>query len=109
MKKAKVSKKVPAVDYRESLIEELKNDEKAQYAYLKASLEENGDMPEVFLIAVETVAKARGFSNFAKKTGLNRENLYRIFSNDRTPRLESLVKILDALGFKLTIMPKKAS
>ena len=109
MKKTKVSKKAPAVDYRENLIEELKDDEKAQHAYLKASLEENSDMPEVFLKAVETVAKARGFSNFAKKTGLNRENLYRIFSNERTPRLESLVKILDALGFKLTITPKRAS
>lgn len=107
--KTKTQKKSPAVDYRESLIEELKGDEKAQYAYLKASLEENSDLPEVFLKAVETVAKSRGFSNFAKKTGLNRENLYRIFSNERTPRLESLVKILDALGFKLTITPKKAS
>ncbi len=56
MKKVKAQKKSPAVDYRESLIEELKGDEKAQYAYLKASLEENSDMPEVFLKAVETVA-----------------------------------------------------
>ena len=108
MKKTAKEKR-PGVDYRESLIEDLKGDEKAQYAYLKASLEENSDMPETFLKAVETVAKARGFSNFAKKTGLNRENLYRIFSNERTPRLESLVKILDALGFKLTITPKEAS
>lgn len=107
--KRTTKKKSPALDYCESLIEELKNDEKAQYAYLKVSLEENGDMPEVFLKAVETVAKARGFSNFAKKTGFNRENLYRIFSNERTPKLESLVKILDALGFKLTITPKEAS
>ena len=107
--KKSTKKRPPAADYRESLIEELKNDEKAQYAYLKTSLEENSDLPETFLKAVETVAKARGFSNFAKKTGLNRENLYRIFSNERTPRLESLVKILDALGFKLTITPKKAS
>lgn len=109
MKKTKVVKKSPTVDYREALIEELKGDEKAQYTYLKVSLEENGDRPDVFLKAVETVAKARGFSDFARKTGLNRENLYRIFSNERTPRIESLVKILDALGFKLTITPKRAS
>ena len=108
MKKA-AKKKRPGVDYRESLITDLRGDEKAQYAYLKVSLEENSDMPEIFLKAVEAVAKARGFSNFAKKTGLNRENLYRIFSNERKPRLESLVKILDALGFKLTITPKEAS
>ncbi|MGE3386042.1 MAG: DNA-binding protein [Bdellovibrionales bacterium] len=42
-------------------------------------------------------------------THLCRENLYRIFSNKRTPRLESLVKILNALGFKLTITPKGVS
>ncbi len=109
MRKSKAKQKSIGIDYRESLLEGLKGDEKAQYAYLKVSLEENSDMPEVFLKAVESVAKARGFSNFAKKTGLNRENLYRIFANERTPRLESLVKILDALGFKLTITPKKAS
>jgi probable addiction module antidote protein len=110
MKKKKASKKTTvSIDYRTALIEELKGDEKAQYAYLKVALEENGDMPEIFLKAVETVAKARGFTNFAKKTGLNRENLYRIFSSERTPRLESLVKILGALGFQLTITPKKAS
>ncbi len=109
MKKVKVSKKSPSSNYRKVLIEELRGDEKRQHAYLKASLEENSDIAEVFLKAVETVAKARGFSGFVKKTGLNRENLYRIFSNERTPRLESLVKILDALGFKLSITPKKAS
>lgn len=103
----KRSKKKPSVSYRDALIDELKNDEKAQFLYLKESLEENADMPEAFLKAAETVAKARGFSNFAKKTGLNRENLYRIFSGQRTPRLDSLVKIFDALGFKLTITPKE--
>jgi probable addiction module antidote protein len=109
MKKINPQKNKLAVDYRESLIEDIKGDEAAQYAYLKASLEDNSDMPEVFLNAVETVAKARGFSSFAKKAGLNRENLYRIFSNDRKPTLDSLTKILDALGFKLTIVPKKVS
>jgi probable addiction module antidote protein len=101
--------KKASVAYREALIDQLKGDEKAQFAYLKESLEENADMPEAFLKAVETVAKARGFSGFARKTGLNRENLYRIFSGERSPRLDSLVKIFDALGFKLTITPKKAS
>jgi len=105
----KKSKKKPSVNYRDALIDQLKGDEKAQFHYLKESLEENSDMPDAFLKAVETVAKARGFSNFAKKTGLNRENLYRIFSGERSPRFDSLVKIFDALGFKLTITPKKAS
>ena len=105
----KKSKKSAAISYRDALIDSLKGDEKAQFHYLRESLEENADMPEAFLKAVETVAKARGFSNFAKKSGLNRENLYRIFSGERSPRFDSLVKIFDALGFKLTITPKKAS
>ena len=106
MKKNKIK---ASVDYREVLIEQLKGDEKAQFLYLRESLEVNADTPEAFLKAVETVAKARGFSNFARKTGLNRENLYRIFSGDRSPRFDSLVKIFDALGFKFTITPKRAS
>jgi DNA-binding phage protein len=68
MKKTKVQERTPSVDYSESLIAEIKNDEKAQFAFLKVSLEENSKAPEVFLKAVESVAKARGFIKIAKKT-----------------------------------------
>ena len=49
--------------------------------YLKASLEE-GDMPEVFLMALRNVAEARGISKLARNAHLNRENLYKMLSKE---------------------------
>ena len=39
----------------------------------------------------------------AKRSRLNRENLYRTLSEEGNPRLESLVSILSALGYHLSI------
>ena len=39
------------------------------------------DDPNVFIIALGHVAKHRGMSNLAKETGLNRESLYKTFSD----------------------------
>ena len=37
-----------------------------------------------------------------KRTGLNRESLYKMLSEEGNPRLSSLSAIFDALGFKLS-------
>ena len=68
-------------------------------------------IPEIFLIAVRDVTEARigGMTNLAKETGLNRENLYRILSENGNPELTSLNTLLDALGFRLSVEKKKAS
>ena len=95
------------ISYRENLIKKLKGNEKFQHEYLKASLDENPDMPEAFLLALKTVADARGFSNFAQESGLNRESLYRTLSEDGNPKLDSLIKILNALDLQFSLEPKK--
>jgi len=41
------------------------------------------------------------------KTKLNRESLYRLLSTGGNPTLTSLHAILDALGLKLSVEPKK--
>src|SRR5438309_1811786 len=64
--------------YHEDLIESLKDPEEA-VGYLRASLEES-DLPELFLVALRNVAEARGMSQLARDTQLNRENLYKILS-----------------------------
>ena len=95
-------------DYRDELDEVLQDPEEAA-AYLDASLED-GD-PEVFLIAVRDVVRARGggIAALAERTELNREHLYRMLSGNGNPELRSLEAILDALGFRLAIALKRAS
>jgi len=71
-------------------------------AYLNACLED-GD-PEVFLLALRDVARARGgVAKLAEATELNREHLYRMLSENGNPELRSLEALLDALGFRLSV------
>lgn len=53
--------------------------------------------------AIGVVARARGISDVAKATGIKRQALYRAFSRDGNPTLETLVKVTDALGLRLSI------
>lgn len=94
-----------SVDYREALVEALRNNEEEQMLYLKATLEDNWDAPEAFLLSLKTIAEARGFKNFAEEAGLSRESLYRTLSSDGNPKLDTVFKMLHALGMKLTVEP----
>jgi len=96
----------PAVSYHEDLLRRLKNPEYA-VGYLNACLEAKDE--GAFLLAVRDVAQAHGgLSQLAKKTGLNREHLFRMLSKRGNPRLTSLKELIGALGFKLRLRPAKA-
>jgi probable addiction module antidote protein len=69
--------------------------------YLTAALEE--DNPEVFLAAVGHVAKARGMAAIAKSAGLGRESLYKALSPGAKPRYDTVFKVLQSLGVKLSV------
>lgn len=96
-----------ARDYRKHLDDVLKDDEEA-VAYLNAALAE--DDPEVFLLALRDLARARkgGLAAMAEAAHLNREHLYRMLSENGNPELRSLEAILDALGFRLSVELKAA-
>ena len=87
--------------YRDSLVEGLHDHEEAA-AYLDAALEA-GDRA-AFLLAIRNVIEAvGGMSQMARHTGLNRENLYRILSEQGNPELNSLEKLLKGLGLRLAV------
>ena len=93
--------------YEDVLDEDLKDPAEA-VGYLNACLEDSD--PEVFLLALRDVARARGgLAKLAEMTELNREHLYRMLSKDGNPELRSLEALLDALGFRLAVTLKKAS
>ncbi len=90
-----------SVSYEEYLIESLKDPDEA-FAYLKISILD--DDPRIFLTALRRVAKANGgISVLAKRTGLNRENLYRTLSAKGNPKLANIDAVLKALGMKLSV------
>jgi probable addiction module antidote protein len=89
--------------YRESLLEDLQDPHEAA-AYLTAALDE-GDSA-VFLLALRDVADAQGMQTIAHKAQLNRENLYRMLSEQGNPQLGSLTALLEALNLRLSITVK---
>ena len=77
------------------------DDEEVIAEYLTAALEDTN--PEVFLVAVANVAKARGIAKVAQDSGLGRESLYKALAPGAKPRYETVRKLMDALGVKLTV------
>jgi len=95
---------MPVKSYRTELLKQLK-DPKEAAEYLNACM---SDSEEVFLLALRDVVEASGgMANLARKTSLNRENLYRSLSKKGNPKLSSLASILDAIGIKLYFAPTK--
>ena len=97
--------KVP--NYHADLLKELKNPVFA-LKYLNACLED-GDHG-VFLLALRHVAEAHGgIGRLAKKAKLNREHLWRMLSKRGNPRLENLVQLAHAFGWRLALIDKEDS
>ncbi len=71
--------------------------------YLAACLEDEN--PDVFLSALADVAKAKGMSQVAKDSGLGRESLYKALAPGAHPRHETIRKVVEALGLKMSISP----
>lgn len=70
-------------------------------AYLTEALEDPD--PDIFIVAVKTVARARGMTQLAKDTGLGRESLYKALAPGAKPRFETVMKVVRALGVKLHV------
>ena len=72
--------------------------------YLEAALEEN-DLEFLFVV-IGDIARSKGMAQIAKDCNLARESLYRSLSQEGNPSFNTIVKVLDNLGFKLSIKEK---
>jgi probable addiction module antidote protein len=79
------------------------DDDEAAAIFLEDAME-SGDA-RVIAAAIGDVAKARGMTALAKEVGMSRESLYRALSNDGNPQLSTVLKVLEAMGLKLSIEP----
>lgn len=96
--------------YEERLIESLKDPLEAR-AYLEAALEEYEETRETapLLLALKDVAKAQGgVGALSRRAGLNREHLYRVLSSKSQPRLDKMLAIVSALGFRIRLEPQES-
>jgi probable addiction module antidote protein len=59
--------------------------------------------------ALGVLSRARGMTKIAKKTGLTRESLYKALSAQGNPELQTVLKVLRALGLSLSAKTGKAA
>ena len=95
MKKMKISD-LPDFD----VVDYLKTD--ADIAEYLTVVLEDGD-PALFVAAIGDIARAKGMSYIAKKSGVTRESLYRALKIEARPRFETVAKVIHALGMKLSV------
>src|SRR5271157_1446938 len=98
MSKSKASTKLLPFDAARYL-----HDDVAIAEYMTAVLE-TGD-PDLLLLALGDVARARGMAQVAKDAGLGRESLYKALAPGAKPRFDTVIKVARALGVRLAVEP----
>jgi probable addiction module antidote protein len=78
-------------------------DDAAVAEYITAVLEM--DNPDLLLLALGDVARARGMAQIAKEAGLGRESLYKALAPGAKPRFDTVLKVARALGVRLAAHP----
>ncbi|PPT05233.1 hypothetical protein CKA32_005868 [Geitlerinema sp. FC II] len=72
-------------------------------AYLEAALED-GD-PSVVVAALGDIVRSQGMTQIARETGIERESLYNALSSEGNPEFATVLKVLQALGLRLRVVP----
>ena len=71
-------------------------------AYLEACIEEADGDAAFIAKALGDIARAQGMTQIARQAGLSRESLYKALSGDRSPSFDTVLKVMTALGLKLS-------
>ena len=101
MTKTKAPLKLAAFDAARFL-----DDDEAIAEYMTAVLETND--PDLLLLALSDVARAKGMAQVARDAGLSRESLYKALSGERSPGFDTILKVMGALGLQLHAKPTVA-
>ena len=64
-----------------------------------------GNMEEL-LDDMKNIARSKGMTQIAREMGKSREGLYRSIAPGGNPSFETVMKLLDLLGFRLTVERK---
>jgi probable addiction module antidote protein len=72
-------------------------------AYLNATLEDSD--PQLIALALGSIARSKGMTEIAKKTGITREGLYKALSAEGDPKLSTFLGVIKSLGLRLSVKP----
>ena len=75
--------------------------EEDQDLYLQVTCEDG--TPAEIAHALGVIARARGITDLSRLTGLTRQALYKALSGEGNPEFATIVKVAEALGYKLSI------
>jgi len=75
-------------------------------AYLEACIEESEGDAAFIAKALGDIARAKRMTQIARETGLSRESLYKALSGDQSPSLDTILKVVAALGLKFSASVK---
>jgi probable addiction module antidote protein len=95
MSKSKAKVKLHAFDAARYL-----GSDEAIAHYMAAVLETED--PDLLLLALGDIARAKGMAQVAKDAGLGRESLYKALTPGAKPRFDTVMKVARALGVKFT-------
>jgi probable addiction module antidote protein len=70
--------------------------------YLEACIEEADGDAAFIAKALGDIARAQGMTQVARDSGLSRESLYKALSGERSPSFDTILKVVSALGLKLS-------
>ena len=98
-----MSKKVQVADLEDFDIVEHLDSDAAIAEYLTVVLEDND--PALLAAALGDIARARGMSDIAAKSGLAREALYKALRANAKPRFDTISRVCAALGVRLVAQP----
>ena len=72
-------------------------------AYIEAILEDCDDT--LIASAFGDIARSKGMTEIAKKTGVTREGLYKALRAGGDPKLSTFLAVLKSLGLRLSVKP----
>jgi probable addiction module antidote protein len=75
-------------------------------AFLEEALEEND--PDFLLETIGLIARSKGMAQIARELNLDRVGLYKSLAPDGNPSFKTVYKLLDILGFRITLEQKSA-
>ncbi len=78
-------------------------------AYLEACIEEADGDASFIAKALGDIARAKGMSQIAREAVLSRESLYKALSGDRSPSFDTILKVISALGLKLSVSAREVA
>jgi len=100
-KPVKTKKKATFADWDPAEIINTKED---VIIFLEGALEEND--PEFLYRIIGYIARSKGMAQIARELKLNREGLYTALSPQGNPSFITIARVLDNLGFQLSVKQK---